>query len=73
MSSRFPEARVTINGTELTEAQSMTLRIALCTFQLDLGVLKGGLLPGMAESYNTHVREILRLIGDTVENGHNAT
>ena len=67
MSNRFPEARITVNGTELTEQQSATLRVALCTFQLDLGVLRGGLSEGLAESYNAHIREILKLIGETQE------
>lgn len=31
-----PEPRITINGHELTEAQAMTLRVALSTFRLQL-------------------------------------
>jgi hypothetical protein len=36
----FQEAKITINGTELTKAQAMTLRVALLSFLSDL---EGGL------------------------------
>lgn len=63
--NRFLEARITVNGTELTEQQSATLRVALTTFQLDLGVLKPGIGASLSDSYNAHIREILKLIGET--------
>ena len=55
------EAKVTVNGIELTEAQSMTLRVALESFALDVqgdGLGKDAHGRKMAALYRDRIREI---------------
>lgn len=63
------EAMVTVNGTPLTDAQVMTMRVALTSFMTDmkepnaLGNDEHGLF--MAKSYHEKATQILRQM-----NGH---
>lgn len=62
------EARITINGKALTDAQAMTLRVALGLFLMDLnnegafGMDKSG--EDIRRIYLEEGRQILRLIGE---------
>lgn len=62
------EARITINGKTLTDAQAMTLRVALGLFLMDmnnenaLGGDKSG--EDIRKLYLEEGRQILRLIGE---------
>lgn len=59
------EARIVINGTELTEAESMTVRVALSAFATELrdglGVDEVGFQ--ICNGYNRCLHKIFRLIG----------
>jgi hypothetical protein len=63
-SSGMTEANVTIEGTVLTFAQSMALRVALSDFlmQLDDGEFTNGLGPELAQNYRDRCSEVLKLM-----------
>jgi hypothetical protein len=55
------EAKVVINGQELTEVQSMVLRVALGSFQIYLAQDEG-LGETLRKRYDTHADAIYRLM-----------
>lgn len=60
------EPDITINGCKLTEAQAMTVRVALVTFALDLrepdALGKDYTGRGIRKGYKARVSEILTMI-----------
>lgn len=58
-----PEPRITINGTPLTEAQAMTVRVGLAMFAMDLEDPE--LMAGLGEIgplYQERLREVVRIM-----------
>jgi hypothetical protein len=61
------EAIITVNGKELTEEQSMTMRIALVSFMFVLNDPKTALGLGMkGVEYHQRTSEIMSMIDETV-------
>lgn len=57
------EAKITVNGTELTEAQSMCVRVAVTVFVGDLARLP--LVGPIADGYTANLNAVLKLLLDT--------
>jgi hypothetical protein len=57
--------RITINGTVLTEAQAMTLHVALGSFQIDLTDQEfvDGIGAELATAYQARAREVMTYAG----------
>jgi len=62
-----PEPDITINGVALTEAQALTVRVALSSFLLQLGDLEWSRQLGrVADGYRARAREVEALMLSTL-------
>jgi hypothetical protein len=57
---RFAEPKITINGVELTEAQALTVRVAISGWDWDCGEDEVG--KAMSKAYRARAREILKIM-----------
>jgi hypothetical protein len=61
------EAKITIDGKELTEAQSMAVRVAISGFLFELGDPKFARSLGpIAVAYRLRLTEVIHIIGEGV-------
>jgi hypothetical protein len=68
--SNFDEATITIDGEPLTLAQSMTLRVALASFLMDIeahGLGEDKIGKEIAEGYLRNGRVVATLIGNSIK------
>lgn len=59
------EARITINAVELTDAQSMCVRVAVTVFVGDLSKLKLDPDGRVFDGYTARLNEVLKMLLDT--------
>lgn len=62
MSVVFDEARVTINGVELSVGQVIAIRVAVTEFHADLTPRRLAMLGKVGPLYKAHVEDVLALL-----------
>ena len=64
--SNLNEAQITINGTALTNAQSMAVRVAITNFLMELHDDRTlADLGAIGIAYHQRLNEVIRMIGET--------